>query len=486
MSITSSTSAISKTQSFGLPAKRDKLDKAKRLIEECFHEVYAANCQEADLTDYPTMKVMYAEPVSWVCAAQAQAQAQAQQERRASKTTITRATTSMASAAQRRSSSDSRKTQSTYVMKGQQYPSKKYEIYAIYNDPDRDGSIDALIYSHFPLEDEVMGVLQKTMLQFWSLKLLKWFDQLKALKWILIYYILLRNTILTSLSLRYCQIDSEGATKIAAYLQYPSMLTLTALDLSCNFIADAGCNAIADALRTNRTLTHIALTSNQITNVGCIELMRVLQKFPLTHQEILIKRKLNMDYLLRCKVGRAHSTPVIPTASRIPIPPPTVVRPPERPRSFPKRSFHGKSKKGISPERLSGSSIASSRKPKINMPKKLAPVLSPISIILKDPHPFMHECVHENKQVFCLGNFTLQYLSLAYNNINCMEVNDIKGMLSYQSSVKCGTRSPFGAVKLILDGNPILKCVDAKELGLMTTMSMTSICSKATKRSQTR
>lgn len=147
-------------------------------------------------------------------------------------------------------------------------------------------------------------------------------DQLKALKWILvkcdnitevsldgnplnpqIYYILLRNTILTSLSLRYCQIDSEGATKIAAYLQYPSMLTLTALDLSCNFIADAGCNAIADALRTNRTLTHIALTSNQITNVGCIELMRVLQKFPLTHQEILIKRKLNMDYLLRCKVG---------------------------------------------------------------------------------------------------------------------------------------------------------------------------------------
>lgn len=78
MSITSSTSAISKTQSFGLPAKRDKLDKAKRLIEECFHEVYAANCQEADLTDYPTMKVMYAEPVSWVCAAQAQAQAQAQ------------------------------------------------------------------------------------------------------------------------------------------------------------------------------------------------------------------------------------------------------------------------------------------------------------------------------------------------------------------------------------------------------------------------
>lgn len=140
------------------------------------------------------------------------------------------------------------------------------------------------------------------------------------------------------------------------------------------------------------------------------------------------------------------------------------------------------------------------------MPKKLAPVLSPISIILKDPHPFMHECVHENKQVFCLGNFTLQYLSLACmssesgerikilhlnpsfsdNNINCMEVNDIKGMLSYQSSVKCGTRSPFGAVKLILDGNPILKCVDAKELGLMTTMSMTSICSKATKRSQTR
>lgn len=73
-------------------------------------------------------------------------------------------------------------------MKGQQYPSKKYEIYAIYNDPDRDGSIDALIYSHFPLEDEVMGVLQKTMLQFWSLKLLKWCEILSVRFYIILHW----------------------------------------------------------------------------------------------------------------------------------------------------------------------------------------------------------------------------------------------------------------------------------------------------------
>lgn len=107
---------------------------------------------------------------------------------------------------------------------------------------------------------------------------------------------LLQQTNLTSLSLRFCKINENGAAKLADELKTPYGHTLTYLNLSSNFLEDEGVKYIADFLRINRSLLYLNLADNFISDKGCIMLMEVLQKFPLTHEEIVVRRARLFDY----------------------------------------------------------------------------------------------------------------------------------------------------------------------------------------------
>ena len=67
---------------------------------------------------------------------------------------------------------------------------------------------------------------------------------------------------------------------------------LLSLNLNGNRIGDAGACAIADALRMNRTLLSLGLAGNGIGDAGAKKLAEVLSKFPLTHEEVVERRKL--------------------------------------------------------------------------------------------------------------------------------------------------------------------------------------------------
>ena len=72
------------------------------------------------------------------------------------------------------------------------------------------------------------------------------------------------NSTLTQLYLQYNQIGDTGVGAIAESLKVNS--TLTQLDLESNQIGDTGGGAIAESLKVNSTLTKLYLGSNQIEN----------------------------------------------------------------------------------------------------------------------------------------------------------------------------------------------------------------------------
>lgn len=113
------------------------------------------------------------------------------------------------------------------------------------------------------------------------------------------FYLLLRNTKLKSLSMRFCKINEDGIAKIAQEIKSPYGLPLTHLNLSSNFISDEGVLHIANSLRENRCLKYLNLADNHITDVGCITIMEVLQKFPLKQHELVCRRGRILAYYIK-------------------------------------------------------------------------------------------------------------------------------------------------------------------------------------------
>ncbi|CAF1008730.1 unnamed protein product [Adineta steineri] len=105
------------------------------------------------------------------------------------------------------------------------------------------------------------------------------------------------------LSLRFCKITDTGAERLANALgnmssQNWKLLTLT---LTGNQIGDNGAKSFANALRYNRTLISLNLSSNFITDVGACTLALVLRKIVLTQEEIVRRR-----YLLSERFGEIN------------------------------------------------------------------------------------------------------------------------------------------------------------------------------------
>ncbi|XP_073423184.1 leucine-rich repeat-containing protein 71 isoform X2 [Dendrobates tinctorius] len=116
---------------------------------------------------------------------------------------------------------------------------------------------------------------------------------------------------LVHISLRNNQINDAGAQLIGRALQGLKVANknLAALILSYNHITDLGAGYIAQALRFNRSLLSLNLSSNLIGDQGALALAEVLGRFALTHLEIVERRRLLLE-------KEAQDQPRSPTTSR--------------------------------------------------------------------------------------------------------------------------------------------------------------------------
>ncbi|GFR80094.1 leucine-rich repeat-containing protein 71-like isoform X4 [Elysia marginata] len=111
------------------------------------------------------------------------------------------------------------------------------------------------------------------------------------------YELIGEESLIQSLSLRYCQITDKGATSIGHCLGSAKKANtkLVTLNLGGNSIGDPGVEALAGGLRMNRTLMALTLANNQIGDKGVAKLSEALSRFPLSHEEVVERRRLISD-----------------------------------------------------------------------------------------------------------------------------------------------------------------------------------------------
>ncbi|XP_013868614.1 leucine-rich repeat-containing protein 71 isoform X3 [Austrofundulus limnaeus] len=138
------------------------------------------------------------------------------------------------------------------------------------------------------------------------------------------HLLLSEGSVLTHLSLRNNRIGVEGARLIGSALSTSTTANknLLSLNLAFNSIGDAGAAHIARGLRLNRTLLFLSLANNQIGDSGAAPLAEILGKFPLTHEEVVERRKLllqrisvssfraDLEQLSTSQFGSTHSMSV--------------------------------------------------------------------------------------------------------------------------------------------------------------------------------
>uniref|UniRef100_A0A0B7BKQ4 Leucine-rich repeat-containing protein 71 n=1 Tax=Arion vulgaris TaxID=1028688 RepID=A0A0B7BKQ4_9EUPU len=105
------------------------------------------------------------------------------------------------------------------------------------------------------------------------------------------------KSLIQNLSLRYCNITDNGAAEMAKLLGTAKYANtkLISLNLSGNLIGDYGAAQLAEGLRINRTLLSLTLTNNNIGDQGAIKISEALSRFPLTHEEVVMRRKMMSD-----------------------------------------------------------------------------------------------------------------------------------------------------------------------------------------------
>ncbi|XP_041356340.1 leucine-rich repeat-containing protein 71-like isoform X2 [Gigantopelta aegis] len=105
------------------------------------------------------------------------------------------------------------------------------------------------------------------------------------------------ESLVQNMSLRNCLITDKGAEGIGQALGTPKKVNtkLLSLNLAGNRITDTGCEHIARGLRMNRTLLSLSLASNQIGDKGTSKMAETLSRFPLTHEEVVERRRQISD-----------------------------------------------------------------------------------------------------------------------------------------------------------------------------------------------
>ncbi|KAF9805735.1 hypothetical protein SFRURICE_009367 [Spodoptera frugiperda] len=257
------------------------------------------------------------------------------------------------------------------------------------------------------------------------------------------------------LSLARCSLDDADVASLASHLEHPrpAAATLAVLLLAANRIGDAGAAALAHALRTNRTLRCLNLAGNAISDVGAITIFNTLMEFPLTADEILKKRSRVLDFLKmkselyeRCVrqlvLDKSHDE-IRSNKRRM------TVRPSTRRNSM----------------RVTHSNNALLQKAEAMATELMGVFTDPFSI---------EQTVTRSGYTYCIGNTSLCWLSLAYNNLEYSSLGALYEVLAHQHWL--GARATPGLLQVNVDGNQLP--VDCDHLFLIEDLLDKARCSK--------
>ncbi|XP_063953862.1 leucine-rich repeat-containing protein 71-like isoform X3 [Lytechinus pictus] len=105
------------------------------------------------------------------------------------------------------------------------------------------------------------------------------------------------DSIIVNLSLRHNNISEKGAKALGQAISNEKTCNknLLSLNLSNNKLGEAGAIALLDGLRMNRVLLSLSLASNELTDKAAIYAGEIFSRFPLTHTEVVERRKALSD-----------------------------------------------------------------------------------------------------------------------------------------------------------------------------------------------
>ncbi|CAG5037533.1 unnamed protein product [Parnassius apollo] len=283
------------------------------------------------------------------------------------------------------------------------------------------------------------------------------------------YDILLENkSVLRHLSLCRCKIENDVLQNIATKLTYPNPASkfLSVLNLASNRITDIGAKCLANVLRSNRCLIYLNLSDNRITDDGAIELLGSLQEFCLTPEEILASRARYLSFLKikndlidnTVKELRVGDLGKAPAKKKPALSVPTTL----------KKKAKGNEREGFlhSVPETTASIIDSSHA--ILYDKALSIVQTSLGDFT-DPFFSNNTCV-KDEAMYCIGNNTLSYLNLAFNDLSYIFLKKLLNVLTYQKKVDM---KPRGLIYVSIDGNnlPVL-CDELKEIETILEMGI--------------
>lgn len=255
------------------------------------------------------------------------------------------------------------------------------------------------------------------------------------------YYILInKDNSLKYLSLARCKLNDKAVESIASRLISSS---LSILNLTSNRITDVGATYLGNVLRSNRKLTYLNLADNLITDEGAASILSCLREFPLSAEEITEMKTGHIAYL---REKQEYVTKQM-------------------------NSMFDSEKKLLK-RRITQAKVASAplKKPKgleraVSVKNLLPSVATVNSTFLKKAthaahasfgpfqNPFSPEnTVNKDGVRYCLGNNSLCYLNLAYNNRSYFSVKTLYEVLKTQENLE---RTPKGLVNVCIEGNNI-------------------------------
>uniref|UniRef100_F6QN98 Leucine rich repeat containing 71 n=2 Tax=Ciona intestinalis TaxID=7719 RepID=F6QN98_CIOIN len=292
------------------------------------------------------------------------------------------------------------------------------------------------------------------------------------------YYLVMgEDSPIQHLSLRNNQITDQGAEMIGKALgtTFTQNRCLATLNLSFNNISDAGAKHIAQGIRMNRVLLSLSLASNNISDEGCQYICNALQRFSLTHEEVVQRRKLLSQGGFRGGSGlgsRRTDSKDRPSSNRSGSQMRTSrgssKKKPDAGKKdaekTPKKDEKGKKGVSVTSETPKGTKGKKSGGAGGKDGGKRAMTLS-VTQDSENPdlpefvHPLMdHQAEHTEGKVFIPGCMTLVNLNLSRNKIGKQGMEYLLSMIQYQANrhrILAATPTAPGLLKLHIQRNAV-------------------------------
>ncbi|XP_033098091.1 leucine-rich repeat-containing protein 71-like isoform X29 [Anneissia japonica] len=285
------------------------------------------------------------------------------------------------------------------------------------------------------------------------------------------------ESLLTSLSLRNNGITDKGAAMIGKALSTVKTCNknLISLNLSGNKISDIGATSIAQGLRMNRALLSLSLANNNVSNEGAKRLAEVLSRFPLTHEEVVERRKLLSE-----KGSPDRGLVKSPPPSRRGDNRPGSVRSSshmdktDKKRDKSSKKKDGKKdkddatkggskkddkwKKGFMKASIAADTMTKTKGKKTSSKDKRLPE-SDSPEMVEAINPLLEQVENMDNQLWIPGNRCMINLNLSRNNITEIGMKSLLLAVQYQITLLNLTPSPAlkGILRMSLNGNAVKK-----------------------------